>query len=349
MIQESLAPGRLASLPVGLPPGYWTRPAVLDDAEAVAALMNGCWIARTGRPTIEAGEVRADWQSPTMNLETNTRLVFAPDGSAAAVAELWDSEPHVEGFVLVEVHPKHQGQGIGTVLARWADERGQCLLDVAPKDARVGLWQFVLSSDTATGRLLRYEGYRITRHNLRMVIDFAGPSPAPPAAPDGLLIRPFLRGQEERPLLAALREEFRDHWGYVESPFEDDFREWTHWMATSPTCDPSLYFVAVDGKQIAGTAFCQARWIEDPEAGWIHSLGVRRPWRRRGLAQALLRHCFVALYERGKRRAALGVDADSLTGATRLYESAGMRMKFQFDRYEKEMRAGRDLSTQAVE
>jgi mycothiol synthase len=43
------------------------------------------------------------------------------------------------------------------------------------------------------------------------------------------------------------------------------------------------------------------------------------------------------------------VDASSLTGATRLYEKAGMRVLRQFDNYEKELRPGRDVSTQAVE
>jgi mycothiol synthase len=334
-------------LPIQLPPGYTARPVTLDDAEAAAAMANAYAIALTGRPSIEAGEIRSDWGQPTMSLATNTLAVFAPDGVMAGLAEVWDSEPHVQHFVFAEVHPAHQGLGIGTGLARWAEARGRQLLAAAPEDARVIVRQFKMSSDEAAGRLLQTQGYMVVRHNLRMAIDFDGPPPQP-ALPTGLTIRPFVRGQEDRALLLAVREEFRDHWGNVEQPLEQDYREWQHFMDTSPTCDPTLFFVAVDGDEIAGTALGQTAWAEDPEAGWIYALGVRRPWRRRGVALALLQQCFVAFHERGKRRARLGVDAQSLTGATRLYEKAGMHMERQYDFYEKELRPGRDLSTRAL-
>jgi mycothiol synthase len=330
-----------------LPRGYTTRPVTLDDAEAAADLENGQHIALTGKPSIEAGEIRSEWGQPTMNLATNTLAVFDPNGVMAGLIELWDSEPHVHDFVYAVVHPQYQGLGIGTALANWVEARGRQVVPMAPERTRVILRQFKLSDDAAAARLLRQQGYTLIRHNLRMTIDFNGPLP-PPALPDGLIIRPFIRGQEDRALIMAVREEFRDHWGYVESPFEPEYEEWQHWMDTGPTCDPSLFFVAMDGGEIAGTALCQAKWAEEPEAGWIFALGVRRPWRRRGLALALLQHSFVALHGRGKRRACLGVDAESLTGATRLYEKAGMRMERRHDFYELELRAGNDLSTQKL-
>lgn len=330
-------------------PGYTCRPATMDDVDAVANLLNTCAIALTGKPTAVAGEMRSEWQLPRVSLAEDTRLVLAPDGALAGFAHYWGSEPFVDSYVTADVHPEHRGRGIGTALARWLDTRGRQAIPAALEDARVILWQFVRSTHEAAGKLLLDQGYRIARYNLRMAIDFNGPPPAP-ILPAGLIIRPFIRGQEERELVLAVREEFRDHWGYVESPFEEDYQEWLHWMETGPTCDPSLFFVAVDGDRIAGTALCQAQWPEDPDTGWIFALGVKRPWRRRGLARALLQHCFVALHGRGKRRAGLGVDAESLTGALRLYESAGMHdeVEHRFIRYEKELRPGRDLSTQAV-
>jgi ribosomal protein S18 acetylase RimI-like enzyme len=103
----------------------------------------------------------------------------------------------------------------------------------------------------------------------------------------------------------------------------------------------------MDGPEIAGVSLCYPRIDEDPEMGWVGTLGVRRPWRRRGLALALLQHSFNILAKRGVRKAGLGVDAHSLTGATRLYEKAGMRSdpRWQFSQYEKELRPGKDLST----
>jgi mycothiol synthase len=330
-----------------LPTGYTARPVTLADAGAAADLENAHHIALTGKPDIVAGEIRSDWGQPAMNLATNTVAVLAPDDTFAGLVELWDNEPHVRHYTYAAVHPAHQGRGIGAALMGWAEARGRQLLPLAPEDARVTMRQFKLGSDDAAARLLAGCGYRVVRHNLRMAIDFDGPPPRP-APPAGLTIRPFVRGREDRAVIAAVREEFQDHWGYIESPFEQEYDEWQHFMDTSPTCDPSLFFVALDGDQIAGTAFGQAAWAEDPEAGWIYALGVRRPWRRRGLALALLQHCFGAFQARGKRRATLGVDAQSLTGATRLYEKAGMHMERRYDAYEKELRPGRDLSTRKL-
>jgi ribosomal protein S18 acetylase RimI-like enzyme len=72
-------------------------------------------------------------------------------------------------------------------------------------------------------------------------------------------------------------------------------------------------------------------------------------WRRKGIAYALLKQSFASFHARGQKRAALGVDADSLTGALRLYEKAGMHVARQFDQFEKELRPGREISTQQVE
>src|SRR5215468_1533170 len=79
-------------------------------------------------------------------------------------------------------------------------------------------------------------------------------------------------------------------------------------------------------------AFCSG-------AGVVGALGVRKPWRRRGIAQALLHHAFGEFYRRGKRRVALGVDAENPTGATRLYERAGMHVAFEAVTYGKELAA----------
>lgn len=338
----------MTPLHFALPAGFTARPVTLDDAEAATDLLNAYNIALTGRPCITPGEIRSYWQQPTMYLATDTLAVFAPDGAAmAGEAELWNIDPHVTHFVFAQVHPAHQGLGIGAALAAWAEARGRELLPSAPEGSRVILQQFIMSTDAPAEKFLQDRGYTLVRHNLRMSIDFAGPPPRP-SLPEGVTIRPFIRGQEEAALLRAVRDEFRDHWGYVEQPWDEDYKGWLHYMNTDPNFDPSLTFVAMDGDEIAGTALCNQNWVEDPGAGWIHSLGVRRPWRRRGVALALLQHSFVALHERGKQGAKLGVDAQSLTGATRLYEKAGMHMERQFSFYEKELRAGADMTTKVV-
>jgi ribosomal protein S18 acetylase RimI-like enzyme len=98
--------------------------------------------------------------------------------------------------------------------------------------------------------------------------------------------------------------------------------------------DPTLWFVAEDGGAIAGICLCQERKGR-PDVGWVDSLGVRKPWRRRGLGLAFLRHAFAELGRRGYPRAGLGVDGENTTGAVRLYERAGMHVARRSDTYQR--------------
>jgi ribosomal protein S18 acetylase RimI-like enzyme len=104
----------------------------------------------------------------------------------------------------------------------------------------------------------------------------------------------------------------------------------------------------MNGDEVVGVSLCNYTMAEDREMSYVMSLGVSRPWRRKGLALALLHHTFGEFYRRGKRKVALDVDAHSLTGATRLYEKAGMDVQRQSAVYEKELRSGADLSTQSL-
>jgi ribosomal protein S18 acetylase RimI-like enzyme len=92
-------------------------------------------------------------------------------------------------------------------------------------------------------------------------------------------------------------------------------------------------------------AICSSKRGGEEDLGWVSSLGVRRPWRRQGLALAILHHAFREFAARGKPRAGLGVDSQNLTGATRLYEKAGMRLVREGREYELLVREGRDIRT----
>ena len=97
--------------------------------------------------------------------------------------------------------------------------------------------------------------------------------------------------------------------------------------------------VAWDGDQIAG--FSQNRFRMG--VGWVGTLGVLKPWRKKGLGLALLRTSFAEFYKRGMKTIGLGVDASNKTGATRLYQGAGMRIASEFVTFEKELRPGKAL------
>jgi ribosomal protein S18 acetylase RimI-like enzyme len=145
-----------------------------------------------------------------------------------------------------------------------------------------------------------------------------------------------------------LDEAFQDSWGYVKRPEEEGFARFEHRVIQDPAFDPTLWYLAMDGEEIAGVAGCDPQTGEDTEMGFVSVLGVRRLWRRRGVGLALLHHAFGEFHRRGKKRVGLGVDADSLTGATRLYERAGMHVARQIVTYEKELRPGEELGRQSL-
>jgi ribosomal protein S18 acetylase RimI-like enzyme len=127
-----------------------------------------------------------------------------------------------------------------------------------------------------------------------------------------------------------------DHWDHAPAPFE----EWQRAILQRADFDPALWFVATHGDEIAGVALC---FDSVENSGWLRSLAVRSRWRRRGLGLALLRHAFGVFHARGRRLVGLAVDSQSPTGATRLYERAGMHVTEQYDTCEKIVAANRGI------
>jgi ribosomal protein S18 acetylase RimI-like enzyme len=159
-----------------------------------------------------------------------------------------------------------------------------------------------------------------------------------------------MTGPEEiSAVVQAVEDAFQDHFGYVENSFDSELAFWTHIINSDPSFDPNLWFLAMDGDQIAGISLCWPKRGPNEKIGWVGTLGVLRAWRRQGLGLALLKHSFADLQQRGKEKVGLGVDADSLTGATKLYEKAGMHVTRQFDSYEKELRPGIDMVKRSAE
>ena len=331
-----------------LPVGYTVRPPAPADVAAVIAMLNRDSQALLGVNFHSADDWAADWQSPSFQLAANALLVLAPDGAVAAYAHLWDAAPHVQLEQFGCVDPGHTRRGLGDYLLAWLEPRARVLMRAAPPAARLSLTAWINNLDTATQQLLRAQDYQHVRTNWRMVIDLDSPAAlAAPVWPAGVGARRYVPGQDERAALIVIRSAFRDHWGYIERPFEDDLAHWTQRWNSDPHFDPSLWYLVVAGDEVIGTALCRLAIPEDPEMGFIFSLGVLRPWRRQGIAGALLRHCFAGLRLRGQRRAGLGVDAGSLTNAVRLYENAGMRSdpRQSYEIWEKELRPGVEWST----
>jgi len=169
--------------------------------------------------------------------------------------------------------------------------------------------------------------------------------------PVGIELRAFdLRSDEPlRRVVEALDEAFRDHYGHVQGNLDERFEGWEYQIRNDPEYDPELSLVARDGDEIAGACLSAAVFESDTAKAYVNSLGVRRPWRGRGIALALLRGVFRTLLAMGKKGVALHVDSESPTGATRLYEKAGMHVDQLSHEYQLVLREGVDLSTQSLE
>jgi mycothiol synthase len=188
----------------------------------------------------------------------------------------------------------------------------------------------VTQPDEPLRRLYEAAGYRLIRHSLEMRVELS-PRVPEPQWPDGAAVRTFVPGEDEQRVYEADMEAFADHWEFVREPFE----VWSAGLVEHPSFDPLLWFLVEEGPEITGFCLCSVHASGDPAFGYVTVLGVRRPWRRRGLGLALLHHAFHEFRRRGMTRAGLDVDAENLTGAVRLYERAGMRIVKRRDILEK--------------
>jgi len=227
------------------------------------------------------------------------------------------------------VHPAFAERGIGSALHERGKRRAEALSRRAPPDETIviyhGAWH-----GTAAAAFLRHRGWEPARTFWRMRIEMDGPPPSL-AWPGGIVVRAASIPEDEVPLHAAMEEAFADHWDHRPVPFD----RWIHDYRTHPGYDPTLWFVAWEGREIAGAVICRRFTSDEPDCAWIDDVGVRPPWRRRGVAMALLLHGFHELYRRGIRKAALMVDAGSAVGAPALYDRAGMIVHRRIDVFRK--------------
>ena len=331
-----------------LPEGYSIRPAKLEDLEAAVEIFNLCSLEAIGQTEFEIADVKNEWTAPGLNPETDQRVVFSPEGKLVAYEEVWAlNDTPVHPWVWGRVHPDYKNLGIGSRLLSWAEARAQQVIEKVPAEARVSFRVGTWDTHKPSNDLLQGYGMTLIRHSFQMRINMEEP-PAPPRFPPGIEVRTF-RSEDAEAVYRADDEAFEDHFGYVPESFESGFEKFKHFFLESENFDPKLWFIAMDGDEIAGISLCRPHSWEDENVGWVSSLGVRRPWRKRGLGLALLTHSFGEFWRRGKRSVGLGVDAQNLTGALKLYKKAGMHVHRQHNLYEKELRPGVELSTISVE
>jgi mycothiol synthase len=293
------------------------RVATPEDTGALTDLLNAIGIELYGEPDLTAEELRRFLSMPQLEVvvaEREGRIVGSSDRRREDVRDrCW-----------LDVR----------VLAGEAELAAELLRDIerraaADVDPGARAMTYVSSRDDTVRGVVEAAGYRPIRASYSMAI--ALDEPPQPVWPEGIEVGTYDPDEDEAAVYEAQQESFRDHWEHVDRPVE----EWRAFLVDTPAFDPSFWFVAREGREVAGICLCRTHWSGDPEQGYVSTLGVRRPWRKRGLGLALLQHSFADMVRRGMTRASLDVDAESLTGAVGLYERAGMTVERRFDCHQK--------------
>jgi mycothiol synthase len=230
------------------------------------------------------------------------------------------------GFHLAYIHPNWRHLGLGTTFLRHNEAR---LREIASElisankmaPSIPGFYEvFALDTEKDRIKLFTEENYKPVRYGFEMIRSFAEPILVTPM-PEGLEVRK-INPDQYRMVWDAAQEAFQDHWGNVD-PSEQDYQSWLE----EDIFDPDIWQVAWDGDQIAGMVLDFINLKENEEyqrkRGYTETICVRRPWRRQGLARALLTRSLQAFKEMGMDEAALGVDTQNVTGALDLYKGVG--------------------------
>jgi mycothiol synthase len=294
------------------------RSATPEDIDAVLELLRTDEEHLIGRPSRIGRSDLLQWLS-RVDLDADTWLLER-DGRLVACG--WAQTRGDLGGAIGAVHPKAKGRGIGGRLVERSEQR---LRERGATRAH----QVAFAGDTRSPLLFAAHGYREVRRFYDMAIELDGPPPAP-VLRDGLTIEPFDESSL-REFHEALEESFQDHWEHHATPLEEWWRE----KRNAPNFDPTLWFLIRDGSEVAAVVRNEPN---RREGGMVAALGVRRPWRGRGLGRALLLHTFGEFQRRGVNRISLGVDSENPTGATQLYESVGMRVELEDAVFEKAFR-----------
>ena len=303
----------------GFPAGYILREPIEGDAEAAAEVLNAAGVADGAPREITADDIRQGLA------RYEVRVLETPEGELIGYFDMYIENERA--YVDAALHPDARGRGLGQLLLEAVETVAREHVDGRPNSLIRAAFGHANESARA---LYEQNGYAYVRSFFRMEIEL-DERPEKPDWPEGFDVRPFRTG-DERLLYEIVTDAFRDHW---EGDRRQSFEDFVRYDFAEETFRPGSTFVAYHGDEPVAELISAHRF----GMGWIASLGVRRPARRQGLGEALLRHAFCALYDEGERRVGLGVDAENPTGATRLYERAGMHVAAQWDSYDKKIGA----------
>lgn len=314
--------------------GYTLRHPTMADLSNVVKLVDiVCDAIGDAGVSISVDEMERYWSSDASDLNADFWVVESPDGEIVGYEEFENRFEHCviagDGYV----HPAHHNKGIGTALVSQLVDRAKLEVPLAPPHYRVFVRNGFGANEVNAFEMHTGLGFTVSRYHWRMSIDLTElPNEQP--LPEGLRFEPFDVANHDEKLWAAHHEAFKDHWGHVTRPYE----YWVEHIRGFAEFDPDLWLVVWDGDEIAGYSLNRRKC----DIGWVGTLGVRRKWRKRGLGYALLVNSFRVLFEAGLNVVSLTVDSKNPSGATRLYERAGMHIANEYIVVDKTLREGEE-------
>jgi mycothiol synthase len=328
----SLAGLRFVTAVPGLPVGYAARRPTLEDADAILSLVHVAERAALGRDDSTLAEVRELLRMPRTPPETDQWLIETAGHPVAwgLVIDDYGGEQVDLDVYADPAHPEQIRQALlDVLLARISHHAG----DRESGEVVAGAGAIV--GDEPYAQVLRARGFTAERRFSRLRTDLEPGRPYP-AAPPGTVVERFDPTSELdwADWHGILLGSFTEHWGfeamslaaYRESVAAEDDPDFDRWL-----------FARVDGRR-AGISQSSGRFAAEG-GGWIRNLGVLPAARGRGVGRFLLESALAGYAEAGRSWAGLGEDTKNVSGALRLYESAGLRPWIQIDAYRRQIRA----------
>lgn len=298
---------------IAVPAGMKERRLQEVDLEDAHALLSAYHAARAA-VQLPLEELRRftrtrgfSWQKDVFGVTEGDRLV--------GLGMIWNNDPgSIPDFGFGVTHPDRQGRGIGTYILRRIEARHRQIRAAHP-DGPTELRLHGYPDDEAAVALLEGHGFKEIRRTYMMEAElgsYEDPEPLP-----GFSVAP-ITSDELNEYHVALEESFADHWGNVPETFEEFHRS----NVDRPDTRFDLWLLAREGEDPAGVMLGRVQ----EGIGWIEALGVKKPYRRRGLGRHLLMKALRLFQEEGLPSARLAVDTQNATGAVALYEGAGMQV-----------------------
>jgi mycothiol synthase len=307
---------------------YLIRPIGPEDGQAINRMLLEIE-AVDHRDIIDTMEDRQrDFHDPDTDPATDSILVLTPDSQAAGMGWIFtprEADQEYVAFLWGEVHPEHRRRGLGDMILTWLEDRASQILSTKPVDRPRTLRAAIMDELDDRIELFEQHGFRAVRSFYRMQRDLQLPI-GQPVLPITCTLAAWDASREDE-VLAVMNEAFRDHWGFI--PMSKEL--WRLWVTDHEDFRPDLSFIVLSTEtgEIVGTSVNKVNQAENEargiREGWIMDLCIRRPWRKQGLATALLNASMLAFKANELETAGLGVDTENLTGALRLYERLGFQ------------------------